>query len=227
MPSTMGHRAFLRKEQIVPVDNVAIAERIMYELLGRRWVWPAVSAIDSFEFAKQRIHLPGRPVISVESVKINNKEVEGWRLESKAHIRLPQECLGYLWSSSGWSWTGQGRLEDFLAASNCRREVVVEYTYGSPPPEAVDKAIKALACELDKAYSGDDGCRLPARVTSISRQGISMTILDPQDFLENGKTGLIEVDLIISAFNPKQAKSRARVYSADYRPSRRLSSNGS
>ena len=211
----------------MPIDNKAIAERVLYELLGRRWVWPAVSARVSIENPQNRVHLPGRPIISVESVKLGGQEVTGWEVENRSSIRLPRTCNSWIWSSSGWSWTGYGSLHDALYPKKCG-PLIVEYTYGSPPPEQIEKAIESLTCELDKAYSGDWGsCRLPERVTSISRQGMDMTILDPQDFLENGKTGIVEVDLAISIFNRGKAKRRARVYSADYLPARRLSSGGS
>lgn len=205
----------------MPVDNQEIAERVMYELLGHRWVWPAVSARDAFENPRERIHLPGRPVISVESVTLNGEAITGWRLENLATIKLPKSCCNPLWSSSGWTWTGYGTLHDALYPKRCN-EVIVDYTYGSPPPEMVKSAISTLQCELDKAFAGDDTCRLPERVQSISRQGMDITVLDPQDFLENGKTGIVEVDLAISVFNPTKAKRRARVYSRQYLPGRRL-----
>lgn len=208
----------------MPVDNEAIAKRVMYELLGRRWVWPAVSTTEVYEHAKQRIHLSGRPVISVESVKVNGTEVTGWRVESKAFIKLPRRHFPDLWAANGWYWSGASSLEDALLAESTRCEVEVSYTYGSPPPELVEKAINTLTCELDLAFTNPDECRLPSRVTSISRQGIDMTILDPMDFLEEGLTGIEEVDSVIRYFNPVKAKGRARVYSADYRPGRRLAS---
>lgn len=210
----------------MPVDNQEIAERVLYELLGRRWVWPAVSARDAFQNPSQRIHLPGRPVISIESVTADGEVITGWRLENKATIRLSRNCCSGstgTWTDSPFVLTGGGIVQNVISPRVCR-EVIVEYTYGSPPPEQIEKALDSLTCELDKAYSGDDSCRLPERVTSISRQGIDMTILDPQDFLENGLTGIVEVDLAIRVFNPSKAKRRARVYSPEFLPARRLTS---
>jgi hypothetical protein len=50
-----------------------------------------------------------------------------------------------------------------------------------------------LAEEYLKAYQGKSGA-LPERVTSVSRQGASWTILDPQDFLKDGLTGIGPID---------------------------------
>jgi hypothetical protein len=80
-----------------------------------------------------------------------------------------------------------------------------------------------LAEELDKAAEGSSACKLPQRVTNISRQGMSMTLLDPQDFLQDGRTGLYEVDLALRVFNPHQAKTRARVFTTTNPPARRIS----
>lgn len=210
----------------MPVDNEEIATRVVYELLGRRWVWPAVSTTEVFPMpaVERRIFLSGRPIISVDRLLVGDTEVTDFRIENKAAVRLPNTCPGWFWSSTGWIWTGYGPISDVLLRGESCKEVRVEYTYGSPPPEGVAKAITTLACELDKAYSGDEECRLPERVQSISRQGIDIAFLDPQDFLDQGRTGLLEVDLMLSVYNSAKAKRRARVYSADSPPGRRLQS---
>ena len=209
----------------MPTDTNAVAERVMYELLGRRWVWPALSVTEEYENVRtKRVHLQGRPIISVESVTLGGTAVTDYVVENHSTIRLPRQC-GDCWfyASSGWIWSGRGAAYDaFLNQSPCAT-LVVDYTYGSPPPDQISLAINALECELDKAYANDDECRLPDRVTNISRQGLDMTLIDPQDFLTNGKTGLIEVDEALSFFNPSAAKTRARVFSPDYLPGRRVS----
>ena len=63
--------------------------------------------------------------------------------------------------------------------------------------------------------AGDDECVLPQRVTPISRQGVSWTLLDPQDFLDNGRTGIYHVDLFLRTVNPDRARLRSRVFSPD------------
>jgi len=100
--------------------------------------------------------------------------------------------------------------------------VEITYLHGAQPPEAGKRAAKVLAEELVKARCGDDECRLPDRVTSISRQGVSYTVLDPQDYLENGRVGIYEVDVFIRAINPSNVKRRPKVFTPDLpRASRR------
>jgi hypothetical protein len=81
-----------------------------------------------------------------------------------------------------------------------------------------------LAIELVKSYEGDETCALPQRVTSVARQGVSYTVLDDQDFIDNMRTGLYAVDLFLKASNPDKARARARVFSPDTNRARRITS---
>lgn len=87
----------------------------------------------------------------------------------------------------------------------------IELEYGRQPPQMGKEAAQKLACELVKACVGED-CALPARVTSVARQGVSFSILDPQDFLSEGRTGLYEVDLFLKAVNPNGLQRRATAW---------------
>lgn len=93
-------------------------------------------------------------------------------------------------------------------------ELVVTYTHGSPPPIAGRRAAIRLANELIMAETGDSMCALPDSVTSISRQGISYTLLDPQVYIEKGRTGVYEIDMFIYAANPRGALKKPGVYLA-------------
>src|SRR5690606_31540367 len=87
----------------------------------------------------------------------------------------------------------------------------VTYTYGVGVPVSGQRAARSLARELVKGWSGSEECMLPDRVTNVSRQGISFTVMDPQDFLDDGRTGVYEVDLFLRASNPDKARKPARV----------------
>jgi hypothetical protein len=91
----------------------------------------------------------------------------------------------------------------------------VTYTYGTGPPALGRIAAKALADQYILAMSNSDECMLPQRVTQISRQGMSWTLLDPQDFLDKGRTGIYQVDLFLTTVNPDGARLRSRVFSPD------------
>lgn len=91
---------------------------------------------------------------------------------------------------------------------------IITYEYGILPPALGRLAAKKIADELVLAMNGGD-CRLPSSVTSVSRQGLSFDIYDPQTFLDHGRIGIYEADMFIATFNPASAKKRARVFSPD------------
>lgn len=199
-------------EQVAPTYDEAleIAYRIVYELLGRRWVWPAVTTTESLELPSGQnwAILEGRPVISVDSVVrrapgVADVDVE-YVLENRRRLRF-----------------NQGTIRSARLCGPTSVVLVVTYTYGSPPPVSLQFAIESLASEIVLAYTDPDECRLPDTVTSISRQGISMQLTSAQDFLDNGRTGISELDRVLHDLNPLRSIRKARVYSVNKPPPRR------
>lgn len=91
-------------------------------------------------------------------------------------------------------------------------ELSVTYTHGTPPPSAGKRAAIRLANELILSDKGSGACALPERIQSVARQGVSYTIMDPQEFIANGKVGIYEIDLFLAAVNPNKAKKRPKVF---------------
>lgn len=104
--------------------------------------------------------------------------------------------------------------------------LTVTYTWGTGIPGAGRAAARRLAEELLRGWTGDDDCALPSRVTNVSREGISFTVMDKQEFLDDLRTGVYEVDLFLRAVNPDRARKRARVYSPDVAKARRTTVAG-
>ena len=98
-----------------------------------------------------------------------------------------------------------------------QRGITVDYSYGMLPPQAGILAATTLANELLILMGeGSDmnQCRIPERVRSVSREGISFDMIDPQEFMDEGKTGIWEIDLFIRTANPSRAKKQPRLLSA-------------
>lgn len=93
-------------------------------------------------------------------------------------------------------------------------ELEITYTYGTPPPSAGKRAATRLANELILHSMGSGACALPERISSVARQGVSYTVMDPQEFISNGKVGIYEIDLFLAAVNPNKAKKRPRIFLA-------------
>lgn len=110
------------------------------------------------------------------------------------------------WSLSGVALTVPHRW------ANLKIQALV--TCGQDPTPAGANAAAALAVELIIAspqYDGEQESRLPALVTSVSRQGVSQSFATTLDVLKEGATGIAEVDQFIAAYNNIKAKSRPRV----------------
>jgi hypothetical protein len=96
----------------------------------------------------------------------------------------------------------------------------VTYFKGQPVPSVLSNAAGELACEWARACTGAT-CRLPQRVTSISRQGVSVSMVDIDALLKDGLTGLTTVDQVIRQFNPYRLPSRMNIASPDWPPAQR------
>lgn len=149
----------------------------------------------------QRVRLRGRKVIQIH----NLRDGKGGIIDPNTYYLADHSTI---YGTPNASWTSAN--------------VEVTYTYGSPPPQAGRSAARILATELVKLYENDDTCALPQRVTSVVRQGVSYTVLDNQDFIDELKTGIYAVDLFLRVANPDRARARARVFSPDVARARRI-----
>jgi hypothetical protein len=149
---------------------------------------------------ESRIILRGRPVTKIHTIR--NRL--GKYIDSSQYYLVDHSTVQI---SAGTPWTP------------CNTEIT--YTYGAPIPLAAKMAARKLAIEFAKLWSDDPTCALPQRVTSITRQGVSYTVLDQQDFIDELKTGMYEIDLFLKTVNPDKARAKARVFSVDNARARR------
>lgn len=201
-------------------EAARVASMILYSLSGRKYsgISTAVEFYESVfcgcfstsgsrastsctacDGRRSRLRLRYRPVNAVTTV-IRDWETDAPYTVPSNEYRVVDRT--YLRPVVGATWSPRNRLQ-------------ITYTHGTAVPEMGLRAARILGNELLKARSCPDECSLPDRVTSVSRQSVSFTILDPQDFLKDGRTGLYEVDLFLKAVNPDGARKRARVFSPD------------
>lgn len=90
----------------------------------------------------------------------------------------------------------------------CPTSFEVTYLKGWEVPAGGEAMVSELACELAKAACNDKTCRLPQRITSLSRQGVSVSF---EHF--TGLTGLFVVDNWVDAV--KRLNMKPRVHSVD------------
>ena len=84
------------------------------------------------------------------------------------------------------------------------------------PQEALDAA-GLLACEIGKAIAGQP-CRLPQRMQSLTRQGVSVQFPTVNTYLDRGLTGLNEVDQLVVQLNPGRLMRAPKILSPDISP---------
>lgn len=150
------------------------------------------------------VTLGASPVLAITRVR-----VDGATLASSAY-RIDDHR--YLVRIDGQSWPSCQDLTADPATDTDTWDVT--FMYGQPVPQSGRDAAAALACELYQSAKGG-ACKLPTRVQTITRQGVTVALLDPFDFLEKGKVGVYVVDLFLKAYNPKGRRRRGRIASPD------------
>ena len=151
---------------------------------------------------ESRIRLRGRPVTKIHSIRNRRGDI----LDPSSYYLVDHSTIHI---KAGTPWTP------------CNTEIT--YSYGTPVPIAGKMAARKLAVEFARLWAGDEACELPQRVTSVSRQGVSYTILDNQEFIDELRTGLYEIDLFLKVVNPDNARRKSKVFSPDQPRARRYS----
>jgi hypothetical protein len=149
------------------------------------------------------------PIRSVTTVKIDGVTV------SSTQYRVDDQR--WLVRKNGRPWPAWQRtdLDDTQVGT-----FSVTVSYGADPPAAGISAASALGAELAKSRAGLTH-RLPQRLTSVTRQGVSITLSDWSKLLADGYTGLFEVDLFLRSANPGRQSRRPSVWSPDIAQHRR------
>lgn len=147
------------------------------------------------------VALAQRPVQSIVEV------VEYGRLLGAGEYGLERGVLmrrGQCWRSAG-SGCDDGSID-------------VTYRWGvpldsaSPLGAAAGLAMGELTKEFVEAMCGR-ACRLPSRAASVSRQGVQVTMMSPQEWIDSGLVGLPLTDALIRTANPNRQYARSQVYS--------------
>lgn len=161
------------------------------------------------------VTLPG-PVHEVTAVK-----VDGVTLVKNVDYRLD----GYrsLIRLGGAEWPS---CNDLNLADTQAGTWSVTFTQGQEVPSLGRVAVGILAAEFMKMLLCDSTCALPKPIQSLSRQGVNITFLDPNEVFADGRTGLYVPDMFISTYNPRGLRSRSVAYDVDKLAARRQLATG-
>lgn len=174
-------------------------------LVGGQWYnLGCGSCADACGCENPGVVLPG-PVHEVRSVTIDGQTLPdgAYRVDSRA----------VLVRTDGGSWP---TVQDLDAPTGSPGTWQIDYLRGVPVPTGGQIAAGVLACELAKAICGRRDCQLPQRVQTVTRDGMSLTMLDP--FLgDDGQTGIWVIDSWVQS--QVKAPRPLRAFSPDARPS--------
>jgi hypothetical protein len=163
--------------------------------------------------ARCEAYLPG-PIASITEVK-----ADGLVLDPVAY-RLDGTATGpVLVRTDGECWP---ECQDLDLTDDEPGTWSVTYAPGMPLPRIGQIAAGELACEYARGCAGAGDCALPSQLISMSRNGVDVQVMDPQLLLDQGLTGLPNVDLFVKAVNPSRLTHRIRVLSPDLPDIRRV-----
>lgn len=158
------------------------------------WLYPPAAGWGGVHIAQPlAVKLPRSEASDIVSVTVGGQPFADFELTAN----------GWLRRTDGQGWPV------------CGDQTVITYHYGTPPPMGGTQACVTLATEFAKQKYQLGDCQLPERTTSVTREGVTMTLIDPQEFLDKGRTGLAAVDMWVTAVNPKARSQRAMIWSPD------------
>ena len=199
-----------------PVDLLQVAldaTWLMWQLSGQRF-HGARCLVEDYDVRRGNgcmIDLRGWPVDEVRSVSFvdicdttisatgSGTEATGWCRERDS-VRL---CCGSSSFRVGLDpWYFNGSVGSYVCGCTGNNTVRVQYSVRNNLPGGTERVARRLAAEYVKLLCGKP-CSLPERITTVTRQGATWTVLDPQDFLSRGLIGFAPVDQWLSAVNGK------------------------
>lgn len=178
-------------------------------LIGGEWYNMGCGCAGTCSCAEEgpsALRLPG-PIVEVSSVKIDGEVVPAAEYQV-LHNRLLVRVDGTPWPA----------CQNLLAPSTAEGTFEVVYTRGVEVPMGGQIAAGILACELAKAACGDADCQLPQRIQTVTRQGLTVGIVDAFQGLNDARTGIWLIDSWTSSVRGPTAKAGAGLRSPDYKP---------
>lgn len=166
------------------------------------------------------VDLGAYPVTEILQVLIDGVLIPSneWYLQARRKlVRVLPSADAEPTQRYGWPSSNRNDLPDTEEGT-----FSVTYMYGVAPPQIGVNAAKVLAKQLILNASPKGRSILPQRVTSISRQGVTVSVVDVMDFFSKGLTGVYELDLFITTVNPTKMKLKPLVWSPDIGGVRRM-----
>lgn len=191
-------------------EAVEFASEILYNLTGRRYTGRYTTTECFTGFSTSQGTMAHRPALI--GGKMYNLPVSlGSGTDTKVYSR------GTIYRLLSVTINGaDAPIDDFYISDNIafarkdgrvvvsgNDDVCFTYETGLAVPKALQRACQRYADELILWDMDDETCAIPRNTSTVSRQGESFTLMMPDDFISDGRTGIYEVDQAIKAFSRK------------------------
>lgn len=150
-----------------------------------------------------QVTLAGYPVRSIDQVTIDGDVVDPatYRLDRHRHlVRVHPD-----------HWPA---CQNLAVLDSEPGAFAITYTWGAAPPALANLAAIELACWLFRQSPPSDACEIPANVTNIIRQGVTMQL---QGKVEGAAASLSMVGSFLEAYNPGKRRRSSGAWSPDVR----------
>lgn len=210
-------------------EVIAVASETLSTATANK-IHPAGTAIEEFTATRRfkRFSPLYGPVSAVTAIEFWDEQKAAW-VETPRQWRLVGGTIHFLdtyfgFFPFGWDY-GVGVGAYSFIGSRPLADVVpqpvqfrVIYDYASTVTPGARRAVLMFARELWLSIYDTDTCSLPERVTSVTREGLSMQLLTPADYMDKGRTGLPRVDTWLASVNPSRSHRASAVYTPDSPP---------
>jgi hypothetical protein len=140
----------------------------------------------------EKVRLGTEPIVAVTKVTIDGVDLDedAYRVDDAAWlVRIDDDV-----------WP---RCQDMEADMGEVGTWEVEFQFGRPLDAAGTLAAALFTCQVGKQILGDDDCELPAGTTTASRDGVTVNIIDAEEAIASGKTGIQLVDFWLASVCPQ------------------------
>lgn len=160
-----------------------------------------------------RLFLPRGPVCSISKIVVGceSQDLSNYRLDNALSGAPAVISLAGEWEANQCytDFCDPDDLESYSSGAGWW----IEYIYGRPVPLMGHLAANALACEFLYSCFEPGKCTLPAGTSSVSRQGVTVSVTDAASFFDSGLTGIAMADRFIRLYNPYGLRDSAWVAS--------------
>lgn len=148
------------------------------------------------------------PIDSINSIVIDGQVLSpsAYRVDNN---QLVTRLDGVLWP------TCQNLGSPSASGVGAKGTWQIDYNIGTPVPLGGQLAAGVLATELAKMSCNDKTCGLPQRVQTISRQGVTVAMIDNFDNLMKGQTGIWSIDSWVASI--MHSPKRSGIASPDFK----------